>query len=486
MGRLAACPKPTAIVYLSGDICRQTVGGFFSREVRPVIHQASEIPEIPESFLARWQNTTDVMAGIFDVPAGLIMRVLPGEIEVLVSSRGEENPYEAEDKAKLDTGLYCETVMSTRRMLHVPYALEDPEWAQNPDVAMNMVSYLGVPLFWPDQQVFGAICVLDNKRHVYQDKYVELLREIKKSIERDFVVITQQRQLTASNRELQQALVRLTALQNELLRSEKLAALGAVVAGISHELNTPIGNSLLAASTLQDHAVDFLTNMEHGLTRCRMQQFVRTVEQGAAILMRGLERAAKLLNTFKQVVEDQPVRDRSHFDLGEIMRVVVAQLSHAIQGSGHSVHCAIEPGIVMDSYPQQLALVATQLVSNALQHAFRPGAVGTVRISAQSDGRGKVTLTVRDDGVGIPESDLGRVFDPFFSTQLGQGGSGLGLLIVYKLVTATLHGSVEVSSGSGQGTCFTVVLPLSAPKVLNNSECPLPQPTAVLCDRVRR
>lgn len=167
MGRLAACPKPTAIVYLSGDICRQTVGGFFSREVRPVIHQASEIPEIPESFLARWQNTTDVMAGIFDVPAGLIMRVLPGEIEVLVSSRGEENPYEAEDKAKLDTGLYCETVMSTRRMLHVPYALEDPEWAQNPDVAMNMVSYLGVPLFWPDQQVFGAICVLDNKRHVY-------------------------------------------------------------------------------------------------------------------------------------------------------------------------------------------------------------------------------------------------------------------------------------------------------------------------------
>lgn len=132
-----------------------------------MIHQASEIPEIPESFLARWQNTTDVMAGIFDVPAGLIMRVLPGEIEVLVSSRGEENPYEAEDKAKLDTGLYCETVMSTRRMLHVPYALEDPEWAQNPDVAMNMVSYLGVPLFWPDQQVFGAICVLDNKRHVY-------------------------------------------------------------------------------------------------------------------------------------------------------------------------------------------------------------------------------------------------------------------------------------------------------------------------------
>jgi signal transduction histidine kinase len=432
-----------------------------------VIHHASEIPE---SFLAKWQNTTNVMAGIFDVPAGLIMRVLPDEIEVLVSSHGEDNPYEADEKAKLNTGLYCETVMATRALLHVPYALEDPHWEHNPDVALNMVSYLGVPLLWPDKEVFGTICVLDNKKRDYQGKYVELLWEIKKSIERDFVVIEQQRQLLANNSELQEALERLTALQDELLRSEKLAALGAVVAGISHELNTPIGNSLLAASTLQCHAADFAADMERGLTRSRMQEFVSTVEQGADILMRSLEQAAKLVGSFKQVVDDQSAADRRRFDLGDTVRNVLAELSHAIQGSGHRVHCAIEPGIELDSYPQQLALVVTQLVSNAVQHAFLPGTEGAVRIAARLDGEGQVTLTVRDDGLGIPPANLGRVFDPFFTTRMGRGGSGLGLHIVYKLVTATLHGSVEASSEPGQGACFTVVLPLSAPAALQKPE----------------
>eukprot|EP01031_Cornospumella_fuschlensis_P012565 gene12565-15351_t len=122
---------------------------------------------IPESFLAKWQTTTDVMAGVFNVPAGLIMRVLPEQIEVLVSSHSDGNPYEADEKAKLNTGLYCETVMATRGLLHVPDALEDEDWRCNPDVALNMISYLGVPLLWPDNQVFGTICVLDNKKRNY-------------------------------------------------------------------------------------------------------------------------------------------------------------------------------------------------------------------------------------------------------------------------------------------------------------------------------
>ncbi|CAN7338347.1 ATP-binding protein [Pseudoduganella sp. LjRoot289] len=430
-------------------------------------HHASDIPD---SFLAKWQTTTNVLAGIFDVPAGLIMRVLPGQIEVLVSSHSEGNPYEADEKAQLNTGLYCETVMATRALLHVPHALEDTHWEHNPDVALNMVSYLGVPLLWPDKEVFGTICVLDSKKRNYQDKYVELLWEIKKSIERDFVVIEQQRQLLENNAELQAALQRLTALQDELLRSEKLAALGAVVAGISHELNTPIGNSLLAASTLQCHAADFAVDMKQGLTRSRMLDFVSTVEQGAGILMRSLDQAAKLVGSFKQVVDDQSAADRRRFDLGEMVRSVLSELNHTIQGSGHRVHCAIAPGILLDSYPQQLAQVMTHLVSNAVQHAFLPGVAGTVRIAAQPDSEGQVVLTVRDDGLGIPQANLGRVFDPFFTTRLGRGGSGLGLHIVYKLVTAALHGSVEASSEPGQGACFTVVLPLSAPAPLQKPE----------------
>ncbi|WP_377705051.1 ATP-binding protein [Pseudoduganella sp. UC29_71] len=459
---------------------------------------SSHASAIPEAFLAKWQNTTNVMAGIFDVPAGLIMRVLPEQIEVLVSSDSEGNPYEADEKAQLNTGLYCETVMATRGLLHVPNALEDEHWRCNPDVALNMISYLGVPLLWPDNEVFGTICVLDSKTRNYQHRYVELLWEIKKSIERDFVLMEQKEQLEASNAELRlsmlqqeafslklaqsnqdlhAALMRLTSLQDELLRSEKMAALGAVVAGISHELNTPIGNSLLAASTLQSRAADFAREMERGLTRSRMQEFVGTVEQGAGILMRSLDQAAKLVGSFKQVADEQAADGRRRFDLGEMVRNVLLELDEAISDSGDRVVCSIGPGIQMDSYPDQLGQVLTQLIANAVQHAFLPGLAGTVTIAAEQDGNGHVAITVRDDGLGIPQDNLARVFDPFFTTRMGKGGSGLGLHIVYKLVTSTLHGSVEVSSAEGAGACFTVTLPMSAPVALRKPDrAPLAPP----------
>ena len=446
---------------------------------------------IPETFLAKWQTTTDVMAGIFDVPAGLIMRVLPEQIEVLVSSHSEGNPYEPDEKANLDTGLYCETVMATRGLLHVPDALEDEHWRCNPDVALNMISYLGVPLLWPDNEVFGTICVLDNKKRNYQQKYVELLWEIKKSIERDFVVMEQQAQLEASNAELRHAmrqqeafslklaqsnqdlhaaLMRLTSLQDELLRSEKMAALGAVVAGISHELNTPIGNSVLAASTLQSRTADFTQEMARGLTRSRMHEFVGTVEQGASILMRSLDHAAKLVGSFKQVADEQAADGRRRFDLGDAVRSALQGLDEAITDSGHRVVCTIGRGIEMDSYPDQLGQVMAQLIANAVQHAFLPGLAGTVTIAAAPDAAGHVAITVTDDGLGIPQDNLGRVFDPFFTTRMGKGGSGLGLHIVYKLVTTTLHGSVEASSSEGAGACFTVTLPLSAPGTMRRPD----------------
>ncbi|KQX02114.1 histidine kinase [Massilia sp. Root418] len=446
---------------------------------------------MPDAFLSKWQNTADVMAGIFDVPAGLIMRVLPEQISVLVSSHSEGNPYEADEKANLNTGLYCETVMATRGLLHVPDALEDDHWRCNPDVALNMISYLGVPLLWPDNEVFGTICVLDNKKRNYQHKYVELLWEIKKSIERDFVVMQQQEQLEASNAELRlamrqqeafslklaqsnqdlhAALMRLTSLQDELLRSEKLAALGAVVAGISHELNTPIGNSLLAASTLQSRTADFTQEMARGLTRSRMQDFVGTVEQGAAILMRSLNQAAQLVGSFKQVASEQAADGRRSFDLGEAVRHALAGLDQAIMDSGHRVLCTIGPGIRMDSYPDQLGQVMVQLIANAVQHAFLPGLAGTITIAAGQDGADRVAITVRDDGLGIPPDNLARVFDPFFTTRMGKGGSGLGLHIVYKLVTSTLRGSVEASSTEGEGACFTVTLPLCVPATMRKPD----------------
>ncbi|WP_211251677.1 GAF domain-containing sensor histidine kinase [Andreprevotia chitinilytica] len=426
----------------------------------------------------KWQNTTNVMADIFEVPAGLIMRVMPEEIEVLVSAHKEGNPYEATEKARLNTGLYCETVMASRAMLHVPNALQDEHWKTNPDVALNMISYLGVPLLWPDEEVFGTICVLDNKTRQFHTKYVELLWEIKKSIENDFKVIEQQARLLASNEELIEAIARqkrdadqlqraneqlnlalasVTQMQAELLRAEKNAALGALVAGVAHELSTPIGNCLMTASTLQHLSQKISGDVDQGITRSHMHTFVQTVQDGMELLMRNLGRAGKLVGSFKQIAVDPSSMPRSRFNLRVTVDTVCAIAE--IRSSGYQVLNLIPSDIEMDSYASAFGDVLSELLDNALRHAFAGREQGAVTISAQRLDDGRVQLSVRDDGNGIAPEDIGRVFDPFFTTRLGQGGSGLGLHTAYNLVTCVLHGTVAVESTPGAGTCFTLTMP---------------------------
>ncbi len=433
---------------------------------------------VSDDFLGKWQQTTNVMADVFDVPAGLIMRVRPQQIEVLVSSHTPGNPYEAYEKANLNTGLYCETVMATRAMLHVPDALEDEHWKDNPDVALNMISYLGVPLLWPDDEVFGTICVLDSKKRNYQQRYVDLLWEIKRAIEADFQVIEQQQKLMISNAslldanqallrsnaDLKAALDKIVAMQGELLRVEKMSALGSLVAGISHELNTPIGNGLMLASTLKSNAVTIAKELETGVTRKHMQDFISGVDQGADILLHSLGRAADLVASFKQVAVDQSSMRRREFDLRKTFKDILATLGPAIRKSGHQVVCDVEEGVVMDSYPGPLEQVLVNLVNNALVHAFPDGGQGHVTITARRLADDWIEVSVADDGVGIPEANIGRVFDPFFTTRLGQGGSGLGLHVVYNQVTSALRGHVQVASEPGCGARFTLQVPRVAPQ----------------------
>lgn len=438
---------------------------------------------IPDSFLRKWQDTTNAMAHIFEVPAGLIMRVLPEQIEVLVSSHTPGNPYEADEKAQLRTGLYCETVMASRDVLSVPNALEDERWKRNPDVALNMISYLGVPLLWTEDEVFGTICVLDSKTRHYRARYVDMLWELKKSIEADFKVIQQQARLIASNVELREAIERqrtdaqalqrsngelqsalqtLQAMQADLLRSEKMAALGSLVVGVAHELNTPLGNCLMAASTLQGQGAQFAQELERGLTRSRAASFVQTVSLGADILMRGLGHAAELVGRFKQLAVDQSGLERRQFLLADAMLDLRTSLRAAL-GQANLVS-AIAPELLLDSYPNQLLQVLASLVNNAVLHGFAGRPPGTVTVAAEALPEEHVRLTVRDDGVGIAPEHLGRVFDPFFTTRLGHGGSGLGLHIAYNLVHTVLGGTIEASSEPGQGACFTLLLPLVAPQ----------------------
>jgi len=171
------------------------------------------------------------------------------------------------------------------------------------------------------------------------------------------------------------------------------------------------------------------------------------------------------VSSFKQVAVDQTSLNRRSFDLQSTVSEILLTLGPTIRKSNHQVECDIAPDIVMDSYPGPLGQILTNLINNALLHAFEGMERGTVQVSASLTADGAVRLLVSDNGAGIPQAHLARVFDPFFTTKLGQGGSGLGLNIVYNLVTKSLGGTVHVASNPGQGATFSMVLPRNAPVV---------------------
>ncbi len=178
--------------------------------------------DVPAESIQKWQKTVDLMAAIFDVPAGLIMRVLPSQIEVLLASNSTGNPYKIGEKADLNTGLYCETVMAERKQLVVPDALDDPQWKDNPDVPLNMISYMGVPLICPDGSVFGTICVLDDHTREYLPLYSDMLGEFRGIIEQDLRMLDQDNQLRLANKRLTHELAVARELSDAADREHKL------------------------------------------------------------------------------------------------------------------------------------------------------------------------------------------------------------------------------------------------------------------------
>ncbi|TCT23151.1 transporter substrate-binding domain-containing protein [Thiobaca trueperi] len=264
-------------------------------------------------------------------------------------------------------------------------------------------------------------------------------------------------------RDLRETLAQLERAQAELVQSEKLAALGDLVAGIAHELNTPIGNAVMLASTLADQERSFSAQMTAGLTRSALQRFVDTVRENTNIMQRSLERAAELIGSFKQVAVDQASYQRRTFALDEVTREIALALQPRLRRSPATLEVSVAPDLRLDSFPGPLGQILMNLIQNALIHAFEGRTEGRIRIEAHSVVPGHVRIRVSDDGSGIDPANLGRIFDPFFTTRLGQGGSGLGLHIVYNLVTGLLGGMIEVRSVPGQGTAFDIDLPLIAP-----------------------
>lgn len=273
-----------------------------------------------------------------------------------------------------------------------------------------------------------------------------------------------EQRVAARTAELSDALETLKRAQSELVQSEKLASLGSMVAGVAHELNTPVGNALMVASTLTDQQQQFEQSLDHGLSRSALNHFLLSVRDTSDILDRNLRRTADLINSFKQVAVDQTSEQRRSFDLQEVAHEVLVTLSPSLRKSTHTLLSDVPSGIRFDSFPGPLEQVLMNLTNNALRHGFEGRTNGQMRLYAQLLPDEWVRLRFTDDGVGISEKNLQKIFDPFFTTKLGQGGSGLGLSIAYNIVTGMLGGKIEVHSEVGRGSEFVIDLPLTAPK----------------------
>ena len=267
---------------------------------------------------------------------------------------------------------------------------------------------------------------------------------------------------TRANEDLEQALQDLRMAQAQLVQSEKLASLGSLVAGVAHEINTPVGVGVTAASTLQDWAERLeQRHQEGGVSPAELESFVAVARESTQILLKNLQRAADLIQSFKQVAVDQASGERRRFALRNYIEEVLLSLAPRLNRSPHRVSVECPPGLVVDTYPGALAQILTNLIGNSLAHGFPPGRTGAIRITARSD-RDDVVLRYADDGVGIPPENMPHIFDPFFTTKRGTGGSGLGLHIVYKLATQTLGGSIAADDNAGHGVAFELRFPATA------------------------
>ena len=264
--------------------------------------------------------------------------------------------------------------------------------------------------------------------------------------------------------ELAKSLEDLRAAQDRLIRAEKLAALGRLVAGVAHEINSPVGTSLTVASALERKRAAFATDVARGeLKRSSLNKFLEVVEDASSLLASNLTRAADLIQSFKQVAVDQGYLDRRSFYAGDLTEQVLVSLRPALREKNIALNVECQPDLAMNSYPGPYGQALTNLFLNAVMHAFPDGKGGAIDIKVRASGSDRVEILFSDNGCGMSADVSRQAFNPFFTTRRESGSTGLGLHIVHNIVTNRLGGQLNVDSAPGRGTKIQIILPLTAP-----------------------
>lgn len=268
-------------------------------------------------------------------------------------------------------------------------------------------------------------------------------------------------QLQELNEDLVKTLTELKAAQASLVEAEKMAALGTLVAGVAHEINTPIGTSITVASTLADETHVFLEAAQSGqLKRSVLNHFIDVARKSTQLINSNLDRAGQLIQSFKQVAVDQSHQSVRTFNLKAYLAEIGTSLQPQLKQSGHQLNIVGDDTIVLTQDPGIFAQIITNLVTNSIKHAYPPDANGALQLQITT-ANNQVILDYCDDGCGIPQDLISKIFEPFFTTARHLGGTGLGLHIVYNIVVQSLNGTIDVQSQDSQGSQFKITFPLT-------------------------
>jgi signal transduction histidine kinase/ligand-binding sensor domain-containing protein len=294
--------------------------------------------------------------------------------------------------------------------------------------------------------IFGFVRLRTRQLTLAKNRLEKTVKERTQEIERQ-------------KEELLTTLENLKRTQTQLIQSEKMAALGGLVAGVAHEINTPVGIGVTAVTTLLEETKKMAEKYKKDeITRAEFKEFLQTAHNSARLVEKNLVRAAELVQSFKQVSTDQSTEQQREFKLKDYLEDVIRSLYPKFKNRNIEVEIHCDEKLVLNSYPGAFAQVITNLVLNSINHGFKNKPAGKIMIEVNRS-NGELAITYRDDGNGIPANILPRIFDPFFTTDQAHG-TGLGLHIVYNQVTQQLHGTVTCNSEIGKGVIFRINLPV--------------------------
>ncbi len=345
-----------------------------------------------------------------------------------------------------------------------------PLWAQRIVRPVSIVAELASqiaagkpPQNWPRGSIREFNALSEDLRAMsgaITKREVEL-RDLNEGLEAR--VADRTKELTRINNDLKSALGAVEHARDELIQSEKVAALGRMVAGISHELNTPLGNGRMAVSTLGVRLEGFRERLSDPVDQEDLDKFLEVVGMSVEIAENNLVRAGNLVRSFKEISADRTASRRRKVVLKELFDEVTLTLTPLLKRNPVTLEIDVPITIWIDSYPGELGQVITNLVENATIHAFHGKEAGTIAITAEQTTDDTVTIQVSDDGIGMSPEVVRKAFDPFYTTALGRGGTGLGLYIVHRTVETVLGGSVTLKSKTGKGSAFKIQIPVHAP-----------------------